>query len=116
MINHEMGLFDSGFFGIKSGKQTVEGRLNDLKRSGVQEGDVVRFYRLPEKNEFVDVKVVEILKYDSFRDMFMGLGSDVFGCEDDYLLRDFVRDYREYYPEEKEKELGVLGIRLEVLL
>ena len=113
-IDFEMSLFDGGFYGIKSGKQTVEGRVFDLKRQSVEVDNIIRFYHLPERKEFFDVLVVEVLKYDSFREMFEALGGGVFGCDDDCLVEDFVGAYRKYYSEEKEKEFGVLGIRIEV--
>jgi len=114
-IDYEMRLNENPFCKIRSGEQVFEGRLFDLKRRRVVVGNVIRFYLLSEEQKFFDVRVVELRKYDSFREMFLDLGPGVFGREDCCGVDDFVLAYRKYYSEEREVEFGVLGIGLEVI-
>jgi len=115
-IDYEMRLHENPFYKIKSGKQKIEGRLFDLKRQKFKVGNVIRVYLRPEEKEFFDIRIVELKRYGSFRDMFLDLGPIVFWREEDCRVEDFILAYRKYYSEEAERELGVLGIRVEVLL
>ena len=114
-IDYEMRLSENPFCKIRNGEQVVEGRLFDLKRRKFEVGNLIRFYLRPKEEEFFDVRIVELRKYDSFREMFLDLGFRVFGREVDCEVDDFVLAYRKYYSEEKEREFGVLGIELEVI-
>jgi len=110
-----MRLNENPFRGIKSGEQVFEGRLNDLKRRKLEVGNIIRFYLRPKDEEFFDAKIVDLRKHDSFREMFLDLGGDVFGFEVGCNVENFVRCYRKYYSTEDEREFGVLGIGLEVI-
>jgi ASC-1-like (ASCH) protein len=114
-INCEMRLNDAPFDKTKSGEKVVEGRLFDEKRRLLKVGDVIRFYRRFGRNEFVDVRVVGLLRYDSFSDMFLDLGAEIFGCVPGYAVENLVRAYRKYYSEEEDKRLGALGIKFELV-
>ena len=114
-FDYEMRLHGLPFNNILNGKQKIEGRLNDEKRKGLKEGNIIRFYKRPDFNEFFDAKITELKKYDSFENMFRDLGPEIFGCDSGYTLDDFVKAYRKYYSESDEKKFGVLGIGLKVL-
>lgn len=115
-VDYEMRLDRNPFFKIKSGEQIFEGRLFDDKRRLFETGKCIRFFLRPKEKEFFDVRIFELKKYNSFREMFFDLGGGVFGRLEDYGVEDFVASYRKHYSEKKEKEFGVLGIRMEVLL
>jgi ASC-1-like (ASCH) protein len=114
-IDFEMRLNENPFCKVRSGEQKFEGRLNDLKRQKFRVGDVARFYLSSDEMDFFDTKIVELRKYNSFGEMFLDLGGEVFGCDESYKVEDFILAYRKYYSEEKEREFGVLGIGVEVL-
>ncbi|MDY0407970.1 DUF3850 domain-containing protein [Paracerasibacillus soli] len=45
---HKMSLYIAPFQSIKSGRKTVEVRLNDEKRRKVNIGDTIEFTKIPE--------------------------------------------------------------------
>jgi ASC-1-like (ASCH) protein len=114
-FEHKMRLNDVPFYGIKSGKQTIEGRLLDNKRSLIKIGDIIRFQRRIFNEDFFDAKVIDISKYSSFKKMFLELGPKPFDISSKSSVEDFVSAYRKFYSEKEENNLGVVGIHIEVL-
>ena len=67
---HKMKLQEDPFERIKNGTKTVEFRLYDEKRQSIQIGDEIEFSRLPELQEKLLVKVIDLYKEDSFEKLF----------------------------------------------
>lgn len=111
-MNYEMSLFAKPFEKVKSGQQTIEVRLYDEKRRKVNIGDTITFAKLPEREESVTVDVVGLSRFGSFSDLFSSLDKCRIGHPDEYTIEDQINGMREVYPEEREKELGVLGIHI----
>lgn len=63
---HKMKLQEDPFERIKNGTKTVEFRLYDEKRQTIQIGDEIEFSRLPELQEKLLVKVIDLYREDSF--------------------------------------------------
>ena len=59
---HKMKLNQEPFEKIKNGTKTVEFRLYDEKRRTVQIGDEIEFSKLPELQEKLLVKVIDLYK------------------------------------------------------
>lgn len=95
---------------IKNGKKTVEGRLNKGTFSQINEGDNIEFFNNELNDSFV-AKVNKITKHNSFYDMIQtnGLDKVLPGIEN---AEKGVMVYRQYYPEELEKQFGVLAIHI----
>ena len=53
-----------------NGSKRIEIRLFDEKRRIIKIGDTIKFLKEPELEESFEVKVVDLLRYDSFEDMF----------------------------------------------
>ena len=69
-MKHEMKLNNGSFERIKNGTKTIELRLNDEKRQKIQLGDKIKFLKEPDLTESFDAKVVGLLRYQSFEEMF----------------------------------------------
>lgn len=63
---HKMKLQEDPFERIKNGTKTVEFRLYDEKRQTIQIGDEIEFSKLPELQEKLLVKVIDLYKEKSF--------------------------------------------------
>ena len=66
-MNHEMSLTEDPFYRIKSGKKIIEVRLLDEKRQAIKIGDIITFYKLPEKSEKITVQVRGLSRFNSFK-------------------------------------------------
>ena len=67
---HKMKLQEDPFERIKNGTKTVEFRLYDEKRQTIQIGDEIEFSKLPELQEKLLVKVIDLYKEKSFEKLF----------------------------------------------
>lgn len=76
---HEMHLFKEPFEWICIGEKTIEVRLYDEKRRGIQIGDTIRFEELPENKEEIMCKVIGLSRFGSFKELFGAFESSRFG-------------------------------------
>ena len=106
---HKMKLNESPFERIKNGTKTIEFRLFDEKRQKIKVGDQIEFSKLPDLQEKLLVDVLEIYRDDTFENLFRKLFND----EKEIERR--VESIRQYYSQEKEKEYGVIGIKIDVI-
>lgn len=113
-MQHNMGLYESPFNSIKSGKKTVEVRLNDEKRRKISIGDSIIFTKVPESNETLTVEVLELREFLTFKEMYETIPAsdfDTVGNPIDLM----VQQTYEIYSPEQEKELGTLAITIKLL-
>ena len=108
---HKMKLQGDPFERIKNGTKTVEFRLYDEKRQTIQIGDEIEFSRLPELQEKLLVKVIDLYREDSFEKLF----KKVFVGEDEEKIIEKAKSMNRFYTPEQEKEYGVVGIKIEVI-
>ncbi|MBS0648792.1 MAG: ASCH domain-containing protein [Verrucomicrobia bacterium] len=54
---------------VQSGRKTVEGRLNKPDLHNLKVGERIRFQRENEVKHFVDVRVISLRQYPTFREM-----------------------------------------------
>lgn len=106
---HKMKLNESPFERIKNGTKTIEFRLYDEKRQQIKVGDQIEFSKLPDLQEKLIVNVVELYREDTFENLFKKLYVDK-----DEIKRKTKSMYQ-YYSLEKEKEYGVIGIKISVI-
>ena len=105
---HKMKLQEDPFERIKSGTKTVEFRLYDEKRQTIQIGDEIEFSKLPELQEKLLVKVIDLYKEESFEKLF----KKVFVGEDKEKIIEKAKSMNRFYTPEQEKEYGVVGIKI----
>ena len=114
-MEHSMKLLENPFDKITSGKKTIEIRLLDEKRQKLNVGDTIEFSKLPNSEEKVNVEIIALLRYKSFRDLVDDFGMDYYGYPKDYSVDEFVNGIYAIYSKEKEQKYGVLGIKIKLL-
>ena len=111
---HEMKLQPEYYNYILNGTKRIEIRLNDEKRSKIKIGDTIKFLKEPELNESFKAKVVGLLRYNSFEDMFKDF--DISVLSDKSMSKEELIDVLEqFYTKEKQEQYGVLGIKIELI-
>lgn len=108
---HKMKLQEDPFERIKNGTKTVEFRLYYEKRRTIQIGDEIEFSKLPELQEKLLVKVIDLYKEESFEKLF----KKVFVGEDKEKIIEKAKSMNRFYTPEQEKEYGVVGIKIEII-
>ncbi|MGN1299536.1 MAG: ASCH domain-containing protein [Candidatus Scatovivens sp.] len=106
---HKMKLKESPFERIKNGTKTIEFRLYDEKRRQIKIGDMIEFSKLPDLQEKILVHVLDIYKEETFEKLFKKIYTD----EEEIRIK--TKAMHEYYSYEKEKEYGVVGIKILLL-
>ena len=106
---HKMKLNESPFERIKNGTKTIEFRLYDEKRQQIKIGDQIEFSKLPDLQEKLLVDVTELYREDTFENLFRKLYTDK------YEINRRTKSMEQYYSYEKEKEYGVLGIKIALI-
>lgn len=113
-MKHEMKLQPEYYNYILNGTKRIEIRLFDEKRQQIKIGDVIKFLKEPELNESFNAKVVGLLRYNSFEDMFKDF--DISVLSDDSMTKEELTTVLEqFYTKKKQEQYGVLGIRIELL-
>ena len=107
-----MSLRPSPFERIASGKKTIELRLYDEKRQLIQVGDTIVFTETDDPSRTVSATVKALHLFDSFAGLYASLPLDRCG----YLPSENAdpRDMEKYYPPEKQRMYGVVGIEIEL--
>ena len=67
---HKLKLQEKYYDYIKENKKIYEIRLNDEKRQLIKIGDIIEFKKEPDLNDSFKAKVVGLLRYTSFEEMF----------------------------------------------
>lgn len=113
-MEHKMGLYETPFNSMKSGKKTVEVRLYDEKRRKLNIGDMIKFTKLPDSHETLEVEVVELRQYPTFTEMYESIPASDFDAVGDTVSEMVNQTYKIYTPE-KEKEWGTVAITIRLL-
>lgn len=104
-----MKLLEKPFNKMLDGSKEIEFRLYDDKRKEIQIGDIIEFSKLPDLIEKLNVEVIDLYQYPTFRELLLFLGYS--GDELDKKVQGI---YSIYTPEQ-EKNYGVLGIKIKKL-
>ena len=111
----DMKLREEPFEMIKSGKKIYELRLLDEKRKMIKIGDKIIFEKVENPLEKIEVKVVDILKFSSFIDLYANLSPLEIGYTEETMNFANYSDMSKYYSEEEQNRYGVVAIKIEVL-
>lgn len=109
---HEMKLRPEYFNFINNGTKRIELRLYDEKRQLIKLGDTIRFLKEPEKTEKLEVKVVGLLRYNSFDDLLKDFPIEKL-ADKSITKKELKSSLKTFYTLEEQKKYGVLGIRIE---
>ena len=97
-----------------NGTKRIEIRLNDEKRQQIKIGDTIKILKEPELNESFKVKVIGLLKYKTFEDIFRDF--DISILSDKAMTKEeLLAVLEKFYTKEKQEQYGVLGIRIELI-
>jgi len=114
-VAHQMGLYGEYFASIKEGKKMVEVRLHDEKRRKIKVGDIIKFIKIPEQNEGLEVEVTALRRYATFKELYEDIPFQDFAC-DGWTIEEMIEGTYEIYTPEQEKRWGTLAISIQFSL
>ena len=109
---HQLQLATVPFDAIISGVKTIESRLYDEKRQTIQLGDTIIFTNRENTDQTISVKVIGLLRYETFHDLFAHNTPAKFGGESVEWLENQIN---EFYSIDDQKQDGVIGIEFELV-
>lgn len=112
-MKHEMKLQPKYYEYILNGTKRIELRLNDEKRSIINIGDTIKFFKEPDLVEYFEANVVGLLRYDSFEELFKYFDISVL-ADKSMTKEQLINVLEQFYTKEKQSEYGVLGICVEL--
>lgn len=110
-MTHYSKVAGSVFAQIKHGYKIIEPRLNDEVHQRVRIGDLIVIINRDTREEVV-AKVVGMLRYRTFDELFAAYPPSYFGVDDPADIR---KEVARWYGVEAEAAHGVLGMKLHVL-
>ena len=99
---------------ILNGTKRIEIRLFDEKRQQIKIGDTIKFLKEPELKESFNAKVIALLRYNSFDDMFKDFDISILS-DKSMTKEELLGILEQFYTKEKQKRYGVLGIMIELI-
>lgn len=109
-MQHQMMVSSEPFNQIASGAKVIESRLYDEKRQQINLGDELEFSENDHSENKINTKVIGLLRYQSFEDLFADHEPTLFGGESREFL---LNQIKQFYSDEDERKCGVVGIRIE---
>ena len=113
-MEHEMKLQPEYFNFILNGTKRIEIRLFDEKRQQIKIGDTIKFLKEPNLDESFTARVVGLLRYNSFEEMFKDYDISILS-DKSMTKEELIGVLEQFYTKEKQEQYGVLGIRIELL-
>lgn len=113
-MEHKIKLQPQYYNYILYGTKRIEIRLYDEKRQQIKIGDTIIFLKDPDLNESFKAKVTGLLRYNSFEDMFKDFDTSILS-DKSMTKKDLINVLEQFYTKEKQKQYGVLGIRIELI-
>lgn len=93
---------------VASGQQMIEPRIYDGPHRLIKIGDMILFINRTTKQELL-TKVVGLLRFDSFKELFNAYPLERFGGESE---QDLLQAMRALYNNEQELNHGVVGLKI----
>lgn len=112
IMEHILKLQPRYFDYINEGTKRVELRLYDEKRQQINIGDTIIFQKEPELETTMKVKVIGLLRYNSFEELFNDFCIEIM-ADKSMTKQELLNVLEEFYTPEKQKQYGVVGIRIE---
>ena len=112
-MQHEMKLNEKPFNNIKNGSKRIELRLYDEKGQKLNLNDTIRFYKVNNEEDFVDVKIKGLLRYHSFEELFNDVDFNICGPANN--LTEKLENIHKIYSKEEEQKYGILAISMELI-
>ncbi|MBR6072739.1 MAG: DUF3850 domain-containing protein [Bacilli bacterium] len=109
-MEHHMNLVPWAFNEVKSGRKTIEVRLNDEKRQKMNVGDIIIFTNT-ETGEQIKAKIIARHLFDSFKDLFASFPHTSIGVKE----TDTYEICNEFYTQEEQEKYQALGLEIKLL-
>ena len=113
-MEHILKLQPKYFDYINNGTKRIELRLYDEKRQKINIGDTIIFQKEPELEIIMKVKVIGILRYNTFKDLFEDFDIEML-ADKSMTKQELLNVLEEFYTPEKQEQYGVVGIRIEII-
>ena len=113
-MEHEMKLQPKYYNYILNGTKRIEIRLFDEKRQQIKIGDAIKIFKEPELNESFTAKVIGLLRYNNFKNMFEDFDISILS-DKSMTKEELIGVLEQFYTKELQEQYGVLGIRIELL-
>ena len=110
---HEMKIKGKYYDFILNGTKRIEVRLFDEKRQKIKIGDTIKFLKDPLFEESFEAKVIGLLRYNSFEDLFKDFDISIL-ADKSMTKEELINVLEQFYTKEEQKQYGVLGIRIEI--
>lgn len=110
-MTHDMKLNEKPFNNINNGTKKIELRLYDDKRSKINLNDFIVFHKTTDLSQTTKVKVIGLLRYNSFEDLFKDVDFNI--CGPANSLSEKLSNLHKIYSVEEEKKYGILAIHIE---
>ena len=110
-MTHILKLQPKFFDFIKDGTKRIELRLFDEKRQQININDIIEFKIEPEQIDSLKVKVIGLLRYRSFEDLFEDFPIEIL-ADRSMTKSELLNALEEFYTPEKQEKYGVLGIKI----
>ena len=111
MNTHTLHMDYEPFAALAAGTKTIESRLYDEKRRRIEIGDTLVFVNRANNRE-VDAKVVSLLRYQTFHELFTHNDIAKFGHSSVEWLENQIGTF---YSFEDQEQYGVLGIEFSLM-
>ncbi len=112
MKEHIMGLNPAPMKSIREGTKTIELRLYDEKRQKISVGDTIKFVNTDDLTDVLCVKVKDLYVFQSFDELYKTLPLSECGYTEENIGNASPEDMKVYYSAEKQKQYGVVGIKI----
>ena len=113
-MEYEMKLQPKYYNFILTGTKRIEIRLFDEKRQQIKIGDIIKFKKGPELTESFKVRVIGLLRYNTFENLFKDFDISIL-ADASMTKKELINVLEEFYPKEEQEKYGVLGIRIELI-
>ena len=82
--------------------------------NGTKLGDILEIKKEPDLSESFKVKVVGLLRYNSFEDMFNDFDISIL-ADKSMTKEELINVLEQFYTKDMQNKYGVLGIRIELI-
>lgn len=110
-MEHILKLQPKYFDYINNGTKIIELRLFDEKRQKINIGDIIIFEKEPELEITMKVKVIGLLRYNTFEELFEDFNIEML-ADKSMTKQELLNVLEEFYTPEKQNQYGVVGIRI----
>lgn len=114
VMEHRIKLQPEYYNYVLNGTKRIEIRLFDEKRQQIEIGDKIIILKEPNLDEFFEVRVVGLLRYSSFREMFRDFDISIL-ADKSMTKEELISELEKFYTKEQQEQYGVLGIRIELI-